>query len=208
MPKWTKNAQDKVYAGRGILQKLLLYRVWHFHFRDERGVWRCDSTQHRDNKGARQWPDKMSLKLTRVRRGHGCASPNTVPLTADLTCGSDRPNSTARLLYSTYRFSSRVRDLYCGCAAATRVLPPGIIPVHIHLDVEPNSVAGGFDAFQVPCIGQFNRLALGVWDDSEIKGDYAHADVHVAFFLEPLCVSPSIHHGIDHFPNRFLNRRR
>ncbi|MBP7746958.1 MAG: site-specific integrase [Phycisphaerae bacterium] len=67
MPKWSKNEQDKVHAGRGILRKLK--RIWHFHFRDERGVWRSLSTRHRDKKGALLWAEGMSLKLTRAEFG-------------------------------------------------------------------------------------------------------------------------------------------
>jgi integrase len=69
MPRWSKDARDKVREGRGTLRKHAVSRVWHFQYKDADGRWRSVSTGHTDKDGAIEWARAFSLNLTRTELG-------------------------------------------------------------------------------------------------------------------------------------------
>src|SRR5436853_3023169 len=69
MPNWSKNKEDKILVGIGVLRRLAMSGVWHFHFKDERGEWVTKSTGHRDRAGAATWAQAYSMDETRRKFG-------------------------------------------------------------------------------------------------------------------------------------------
>lgn len=69
MPRWSKDPKDRIKAGRGVLRKHAVSKVWYFHYRGEDRRWKSVTTGHRDRAGATDWALGESLELTRIEKG-------------------------------------------------------------------------------------------------------------------------------------------
>lgn len=69
MAEWSKDKNDKIMVGRGILRKLLPGGVWHFFHKNDAGRWVSTTTGHRDRAGAITWAQAFSLDETRRQFG-------------------------------------------------------------------------------------------------------------------------------------------
>ncbi|MEW6252955.1 MAG: site-specific integrase [Planctomycetota bacterium] len=69
MPRWSKEARDRIRVGRGTLRKHAVSRVWYFQYKDADGRWRAVTTGHSDKTGAIEWATGLSTQVTRIEQG-------------------------------------------------------------------------------------------------------------------------------------------